>query len=425
MTSTARNTSTFKRLASLVEERATGRATVGAGSAELTLFLLDGHVVAARATDDTLVLIERLAVAGHLREERARQLHAMQTMSATVLGKDMVDPILGLLLEEADHNGFDDILHTRFEENVARFVGHRGRPRFDDGVVPWAYNIQIGHDTGALLDTAVAVWDLSQQVDDEVVLRPGKATPDDEVGRSLVSATQTMPMTAADLVLNLGLPSVVGRAMIARALADGLLVADSATAPELPEDEIEEIEPEVDEELDAFSGAGDRMRGAGSGGTFVTDARNLDRVELTGLDDVSPTSGNRDKAYSPPTLTEDDARDKVGVANAVLTTLAEAIDEAHGPQRGMGALQLLVDGRPRAYIPLFEGIRVSDGGELPYRDLLTNLRRRPESEQRSLLRQGMLDLLDRALDRAADELDEDRFDAVLSKVVGYRQRLGL
>ena len=49
----------------------------------------------------------------------------------------------------------------------------------------------------------------------------------------------------------------------------------------------------------------------------------------------------------------------------------------------------------------------------------------PLSEQRHLLNQGMLDLLDRALDKAADELPEDDFDGVLAQVMGYRQRLVL
>ena len=109
----------------------------------------------------------------------------------------------------------------------------------------------------------------------------------------------------------------------------------------------------------------------------------------------------------------------------VLLALAGALDEAQGAGSGTSTMQLLVDGRPRPYIPLFDGVRVRAPGELPPAGLLANLRRRPETEQRHLLNQGLLDLIDRALDVAADNLEEDTFDDLLGQVMGYRQKLRL
>jgi hypothetical protein len=433
LASSARHSASCRRLLDLVQQGATGRLSVGAGSAELSLFLLDGNVIAARAIDDTVVLIERLAAAGAMSQARARQLFAMQHMSSTVLGEAVVDPILGVLFEECADDTLDELLQARFEENVARYVGHRGQPRHEADEVPWAYNVRMGHDSVALVEQASEVWDLAAGIPEDRVVSAGPRAPRDGSGSPVVEALQGGALEVRELVERLGLPSLVGRATIARALAEGLLQdgePDSAPTSEPVEEPtvewvavqpaVEEIEALVEVDLDAFSGADDRNRGGTRGGTFVAEREKLDRVELVDLEGVtsSPT-------YSAPTLTEEEAKAKVQVANDVLVVVAGAYDRHRGAQQGSTTIQLLVDGRPRSYIPLFDGVRVRQRGDLPFPELLANLRRRPETEQRHLLNQGMLDLLDRALDKAADELPEDDFDEVLGQVMGYRQRLVL
>lgn len=428
----ARNNATYRKLSTLVQQGATGRLSVGAGSAELVVFLLDGHIVAARASDDTTTLIERLAIGGQLSEPRARELFAMQTMSMSVLGMNVVDPILGLLFEEVDQAVLDDVLGARFEENMAHVVGNRSQPRFDDGEMPWAYNIQVGHPAHDLLDMAADVWDMAVSITEADVLSPGPQRADDPVGQSLVDATGGGSLRVADMLLVLQLPPIVGRAMIARGLQDGILAFSDSdrhhteSPDDVPEIAFEDMQTyddadhEDDPHLEAFSGAEDNHRGGGRSGTFVTDIDNLDRVELVELDD-----GRGEPTYSAPTLTDADTLDKIGVSNDVLGVLAGAFDSAKGPGQGSRTIQLLVDGRPRPYIALLDGVQVTQEGTLPPDHILSNLRRRPAAEQRLLLNQGMVDLLDRALDRAADELEEDAFDDILGRVMGYRQRLGL
>lgn len=407
---TEAQSSTFDELQRCIAAGASGRLTVGAGSGEIAVFLLDGHVVAIRATDDTSALVERLAQEGHLPEAKAQQMQQMQQMSASMLGRETVDPIVRMLVDEIDPDVMADVLGTRFDENLARFVGHRGQPRFDDGDVPWALNLQIGHDSGARVAQAAELWRLANLIDPQMPVTMGAMAPNDPFAQQVAKAVGDGG-TLAEVASRMPLPDLVARAMLSRALEDGLIVE--------PEEEVEE----EDEELEAFSGMSDHNRGGGQGGRFSTEVHNLDRVELVDVVDVDTGSGPR--TFSAPTLAEDEAFEKIGVANEVLTVVATAIDAQGGEVSGREVAQLLVDGRPRDFIPLFDGIQVRKAGDLPPKTLLANLRQRPDTEQRRLLNRGLIDLLERALDKAADALEEDAFDAVLAEVMGYRQRLGL
>ena len=86
--------------------------------------------------------------------------------------------------------------------------------------------------------------------------------------------------------------------------------------------------------------------------------------------------------------------------------------------------QLLVDGAPMDYSPLFRGTSVDAKGRMGAASILKNIERRPESERRDLVTQGLSDLIDRTLGRCAEGLDDRRLDQMLQQVAGYRQRLG-
>jgi hypothetical protein len=68
---------------------------------------------------------------------------------------------------------------------------------------------------------------------------------------------------------------------------------------------------------------------------------------------------------------------------------------------------------------------VDNRGQLPIEGVLKNLRRRPASEHRRLLNRGLSDIIERTLSMASEELDEAGLDALLEKIAGYQQRLGL
>jgi hypothetical protein len=55
---------------------------------------------------------------------------------------------------------------------------------------------------------------------------------------------------------------------------------------------------------------------------------------------------------------------------------------------------------------------------------LNNLQRRPEAQRRKLVSRGLADLIDRALARGAEGLDDAHLDQMLTRVAGYRERLG-
>jgi hypothetical protein len=425
----AHKTAATRALLDHVERGHTGRIAVGAGAGEISLFLLDGAIVGCRASDDTTGLIDRLGSSGHLPSTRVRQLQAMVSMSLPILGRQTHDPILGLLADEIGPEQFERLLEERFEENVRRFVGHSGTPRFQEGVSPWVENVQLKHDTVELVARCVQDWDMAASFRDssEYGRGPAAAATDDEAKLHALVENGSRP--ARELAAALHLEQTAARAAVMRMVTGGVLSPPTTDHHEFggiaKSAPLGSQSPGLvsDDELDAFSGAEDRSRGGGGQGTFVTEAHNLDRVELE-FDISDNTEPSVPVAFSAPTLSEEDALGKIGVANEVLGVVSTAIDSTRSG-RGASTIQLLVDGRPRTYTALFEGIRVTSAGGLPSREVLDNLRRRPAPEQRRLLNQGMIDLLDRALDKAADELPETMFDDILDRVMGYRQRLGL
>lgn len=189
----------------------------------------------------------------------------------------------------------------------------------------------------------------------------------------------------------------------------------------------------ADEDLDAFSD-NDYDRSSTASGRFSSEARNLDRVEVVAMvqeDAGSPpdphrtdTSGPRSR-YAAPPLTPSEAMTKVRVANEVLSAVAEAFDEVLGVGRGPLILQSLVDSAPPAHASVLYGLRVNDLGELPQTVVLRNLQHRPPPEHRLLLNNTLIDLVERSLSIAADDLPEDVVDRVVEIVGGYRQRMGL
>jgi hypothetical protein len=234
-------------------------------------------------------------------------------------------------------------------------------------------------------------------------------------------------------------------------------------------------------EDDLFSDHDYHTRGGSSDGRFRTDTKLLDKVEVGGMAEEDSTAdsppsrvshaqeiplrtvptrvNHGDKAvrkpappppppppeeelevieadeasldapaivkYGAPVLTHGDAIAKVEVANEVLSIVSQAFDEAKGPGRGRAALQLLVDGVPGPYASVLHDLRIDEAGELPTDQVMRNLQGRPPTEHRQLLNNGLVDLIERALSSAADELPEEVFDEVLGSVAGYRQRLGL
>jgi len=248
------------------------------------------------------------------------------------------------------------------------------------------------------------------------------------------------------------LPPTPVPAAAARAPEQGVKPAPSA--PPMPPAASDEPTEEAVDDMAAFADY-DTSR---AGGDFTADTHLLDRVELVPVDlldapargPITPPAAppppakeiliemedaeNASKAelaaavslnFAGPKLEDDEARAKLEVLNGVLGELVAALDAQHGVGLGQSRAQLLVEGTPGAFAALFKGVEVDAHGLVPVESVLKNLRRRPASEHRRLLNRGLSDLIERALSLASEELDDKPLDAMLEKIAGYQQRLGL
>lgn len=182
-----------------------------------------------------------------------------------------------------------------------------------------------------------------------------------------------------------------------------------------------------DDELDFFSDH-DHDRGSAEEGAFSTESHNLDKVDVTAFDDdeiLEAEEAPSAPKFSAPVLGEEALEAKIDVATDMLQKIVAAFDRADGSGAGQAAMQLLVDGAPPKFVPLLTGLTLGDDGSLPTGRVLANLYSRPATEHRKLINDGLLNLMERALSKAADELPDELFDSVYEGVAGYKQRLGL
>jgi hypothetical protein len=422
----------------------------GTSTGELSLWVLDGTPVGARSPDDSAAIIERLARQGHLSQPRSRQLLGM--VQSTTAAKLQHDPILALLADEIETPTFERALRERFEENVSRFVGSSASPTWTDDDLPWCDNVQTTVTTTSLVERCVLDWDLSQALDDRRMLVSGPLHAESHAERAAQAAVGRTRAAVSDIVTQLDLEPIAARVAVVRMIDRGVLtdppgeffprpdrggpawhpgraepwsasrseaLGGRGEAPSRLDAHPTPTGATLDEEVEAFSGALDASRSGGVSDAFTTPAHRLDRIDL------QEPERDAEAAFGAPTLADREVLAKLDVANEVLGNVCRAVDLARGPGRGAAVIQLLVDARPRQFAPLVDGVKLGHTGSLPIQVVLSNLRRRPGGEQRRLLNDCLLDLLDRALDKAADELPDDAFERLLQKVMGYRTRLGL
>jgi hypothetical protein len=115
---------------------------------------------------------------------------------------------------------------------------------------------------------------------------------------------------------------------------------------------------------------------------------------------------------------------RIGVCNEVLAALVSAWDDQYGLGEGRRTAQMLIDCAPPDCVPLFLSTVVDSKGRMGATAILENVERRPAAQQRSLVTKGLSSLVDRALARCAEGLDEHHMERMLVQVAGYRQRLG-
>ena len=104
--------------------------------------------------------------------------------------------------------------------------------------------------------------------------------------------------------------------------------------------------------------------------------------------------------------------------------VAQAMDRTKGPGAGRACIQLLVDGTPHEFAPLFLGIEVDIKGAVDIARVMKNLGKRPQAEHRRLVNRGVRDLIDRALSSTFEELGDEAVEEVMEHIAGYEKRLG-
>lgn len=416
---------------------------------QVRVYVMLGEVLAAHAEDDDARILTLLGNAGTVELGRLEQLRARVRAG---------EPMSEALFETVSDQEVMDLLFERFRENLFQFLVHAEDASFTPMEAVFTDNIQVGHDSRGLI---AELWDLRVQLagllsDLSVVLTPGTLPAEDpDQQRVLRLCGEGMPLS----VLLDRAPWEGSRTLqrVLLMLDRGVLAlgADTSAGDDMLFDEppTEEIRGAtagiawdgMDPELAAFQDY-DTSR---MGGDFTTERALLDRVELR--DEAPPPprpslpisseqiiemedaehagrdalSGAVSLNFSGPRLQDAEATRKVEVVNDVLATISRALEEVEGPGAGQAHLQVLIEGTPAQLAPLFKNIEVEQDGTLPLDPLMKNLRKRPVAEHRRLLNRALSDLIERALSLAYENLDEPKLEAMLERIAGYQQRLGI
>lgn len=474
----AKDSAATRALLKHLEKGSTGRLALGAGAIAVRVYVQEGHLLAAEGAEDVSALLRRLSLQGSVPESRHRELVAMVELG---------EPAFGALLDEVPPDVLDPVLHERFRDNLARFLGAEGMPKFESLSGVFVDNLQLGYDARQLVESCSSMWDAAMRIELDTELVPGPHRPADPRHRAVLEALEETRVVSS-LIGRLPLEPIAARAMIAEMLEAGFVVVagdleEDDLAVDEPTEMVErsDVEPpsaadedaeviervraddesvddpptaggvarppaveavgagdltsldawmskaaQVEEDLDAFADH-DEVRGGAQDGGFTTDKRDLDHVEVATLPDDVIEAGEAPTAarFGAPVLSDEEAESKVAVANDVLVSVVATFDEEQGNGGGRAALQLLLEGAPSRYAPLFQHVMVAEDGAIPYRQILRNLQHRPSTEHRQLLNEGLVDLIERALSLAADELPDQAVDEMLERVAGYRQRMGL
>lgn len=484
MNETALNTATSRALWDAVRGAFTGRLSLPSSPDGLCVMLMRGEIIGAEAPNDVPSLLGRLAREGHLFGKFARELLERSQRGDYILDA-LAEPLGQEYLDHILHERFRENLRhfvgaaevPLVREDAALFpvnmqFGLNTAEVVRAAVEDW----QLAQS----LDVHAEVIAGSTPPQGELEVRLAMLAADPISLSELLPFAYMEPIASRALVARLIRCSKL--AFVVEEIAPEQLESLEEAAPDdlevLPDPTAEVDLPEVEwvsaataqvepldggdedagseDELDAFA---DYDENRADGGTFLTDDHNLDRVEVhavveppvqrftvtvpeeddeeeeplvdarPAVEEDEPEVIEADESprasFGAPTLGDDEALEKVIVANEVLSSFVGAFDSAHGSGAGRAHLQILVDGCPSKFKDLFRDVPVQDDGGLSRRVLMRNLNLRPASEHRRWLNEALVDLIERALSMAADDLPEEDFDAMYEAVAGYRQRLGL
>ena len=457
------NTALRDQLLHLLDEGALGRLTVDSSGNEIALFLMQGQVLAAQSSQDDQHLLRRLIASGYLSAGQVKHLKKLANGAS----------IRETLWDVLDIRMCERLAFDRLRENIGAFLVGHGDATFEPMDALFIGHLHLLHDTRAL------VGDLEVLISKAAALRTatGMATlispgpkpkkkefhkiwkllgPDTTVGQ-VVQASPLEELSTIDAIVEL----MDGGHLVAQAVnpeefneqelldelensgATGVLPDVSAEMEETVEDSVDEaLDPLAvegfakgpdddvyDQELAMFADH-DATRGGGQDGHFSKSVKELtaERIDLTLHD--APAESDAEVAgvkmnFGGPQLSNEDAVKKIEVANQVLRGLTLAFDAQDGKGAGVAKIQLLLDGAPSEFASIYVSVTADNEGNAPPGALMKNLRKRPATEHRRFLNRALADLIERAMNLGAENLDDDHVDAFLEGCVGYQSRLGL
>lgn len=460
-------------LLQLLQEGATGCLSGQNSTHRYALYLMSGDLIAALTDQDTWRILELL----HNRR-RISMVQVNSILRRVNAGETLAD----LLLTEVSDELLSRLFYDRFQENIFEFLAFVEDFEFEPMEAIFVENIQVGHDSSVLVHS---LSDIRQRIHDaalvpEMMLRRGMVAPGTEDEQLLVETFGDL-LTLEELLRRSPLERSRTLSLVLDMLEAGVFqdISPRQATPQiapmpLPVEPVIEVElplqppvlPPVphedetptskgnpipqglpqtpvadysDEDLEAFKNHDDIREG----GDFTNisresvelganelplmgpDRKIIDPIELEDAEGASK-DGKSVVAlnFAGRRLDDSDIRRKISVVNEVLVTVVEALNNQ---RLGMGnaQLQLLLEGAPVAFAPLFKGVDADGSGQLPVELLMKNLRKRPPSEQRQIFNRGLSDLIDRTLSMAGQNLDEEPMEDVLERIAGFQQRFGL
>ena len=456
-----------------MEMGSTGSLTVDfPDAASISVYLMQGEILAAEAADDGVQLVRRLVNGGHVSAEQGQSLMARLSNAAQV-----GDVLFGTVPDDVvmEHYG------RRFRQNLMDFLLAEGTGEFASQEDILVENVQVGHDSYDLVEQLEADLDLVRHLlpPATVDLLLGDEPPVNDFQIQLMDA---VPSGGSLLEFLDGSPreSLETLVELVALLEQGSLhiqgdEPNQADEPVEEQDEpVEEQDGEVTADHDEPSDVDcmaeplvvddmnildqpdlgdhdiavfedhDYSRGRGGDGVFTVSRELLDTVDLSGLallgpgeadeelllemedgDEIEAAGGAVSLRFGSPPLSHEEAITKIEVTNEVLRQLSLALDDEHGSGSGQASVQLLLESSGTDFASLFAGVDADREGTMETLRVVANIDKRPEAERRRLLNRAMRDLVERGFTLAVERVSEQRFELLLERIAGYQGRLGL
>ncbi len=409
-----------------IEAGITGNLTVETESGAVSVWIVHGDLLCAIATDDDLRTVALLRLRGVVADDVAWEAEA--SLRGGV-------PLLSVLQAHVSMTDIEATFRERFDENLCRFLAATTPPRA--GLATPPRRVFVTGNAVEAVATAVERIRRAESIPSALRVLLGTEGGISVQERIILGNLVPDPISIAELVATLPMEPTLAKATLHDLIQRGNVKVHSTYDEQLEDDDTDSVphptkKPKSFEQWrnlnDAYVGEDelefftdhDQVRGTAEDGAFSSVSSDLDRVIERPEPSATPVP-----TYAAPVLGEEEATSKVDVASEVLVAVRAAFDEAQGPGVGLPLVQLLLDGPPPRFQPLLQKVRLRADGSIPARDVVRNLRARPATEHRLLIKDGLMDLIERALSLAAEDLPDETIDALLAEVAGYNQRLGL